>query len=40
VQRVIDLALDEQVLRLVERESLLAYRCRARLSHVIEIIAA
>jgi hypothetical protein len=39
VQRVFDLALDETVLCLVEREALLAHRFLAHLSHVIEILA-
>jgi hypothetical protein len=39
VQRVFDLALDETVLCLVEREALLAHRFLAYLSHVIEILA-
>jgi len=40
VERVVDLALDHEVICLAERETLLLYRRRVRCSHVVEILAA
>jgi hypothetical protein len=39
VQRVLNFALDEAVLRFTESESLLAHRLLRNLPHVVEILA-